>query len=150
LLKHALFANHTDVYRFEQLPGYFRSLKELIIHIPEYLVRYFVDDLTRHDSAWLKGISHLHLNILNQNVRFMPDASIIARARKLAHEVTVTTAHQKYCTLSYRNQYGVPLHKLSVWISPEQYKFKTWREKENLLVVSPDLHPLKEQASGNT
>ncbi len=37
------------------------------------------------------------------------------------------------------------MHKFSVWISPEKYYFKQFSQKENLIIVSPDKHPLREK-----
>jgi hypothetical protein len=75
----------------------------------------------------------------------MPGSGDIDVLKALAGRVTITTAHQKYCSAEYRQQFGLPIHKLSVWISPEQYQFRKWADKEDLLVVSPDQHPMKEE-----
>jgi hypothetical protein len=144
LLKHQMFANNTNVYRFEQLAGFFAGVTDLLIHLPEYMTEYFPGSLTVNDFRWMKQVKHLHLNIMNQNIRLMPEPQKIAVLKKLSDNITITTAHTKYCSKHYRNYYGFPIHKFSVWISPEQYKYVKWAEKENLLVVSPDAHPMKE------
>ena len=144
LVKHSLFDNQTMVYRFEQLNRHFRSLDELIIHIPEFLTDFFIDTLSNSDLAWLRSVGNVQINVMNQNIRLMPPSEVLQKAGQLARRVTITTAHEKYCTPYFRSYFGVPLHKLSVWISPENYKFRSWSEKENLLVISPDEHPLKE------
>lgn len=144
LLKHQMFANDTNVYRFEQLAAYFGKTTNVLIHLPEYMVEYFPGSLTGADLKWLKKMKHVHINIMNQNIRLMPSPEKISELKKLANNITITSAHQKYCSQHYRNYFGVPIHKFSVWISPEQYRFVNWNEKENLLVVSPDAHPLKE------
>jgi hypothetical protein len=144
LLKHHLFANNTNVYRFEQLAAYFGKTTNVLIHLPEYMVEHFPGSLSGADLKWLKGMKQVHLNIMNQNIRLMPAPDKIQELKRLTNNITITTAHQKYCSLHYRNYFGVPIHKFSVWISPEQYHFVNWNEKENLLVVSPDAHPLKE------
>jgi len=143
LVKHTLFANQTSVYRFEQLSFYFKSLQQVIIHVPEYLVSHFFKTLKPIDLKWLNQSGLVHINVLNQNIRLMPAPEILVCLRKIASTITITTAHQKYCTQAYRDYYGFPLHKFSVWISPENYTNKTWAEKENLMVVSPDQHPMK-------
>jgi len=58
-------------------------------------------------------------------------------------KLTCTTAHQKYSTREMRNKLGFPLHKLSTFVSPEQYSKTSYFEKENLMIVSPDYHPTK-------
>ena len=124
LFRHKNFVNNTDVYRFSLLVNKFKKLKEILIHIPEYCVSGFISQLSKKNKIWLSNAGNIHLNILNQNILMMPDLENIAIAKQLFSSVTITTAHQKYCTSFYRNLYGVPIHKLSVWISPEQYHFK--------------------------
>lgn len=144
LLKHEMFANNTNVYRFEQLAAYFNKTTNILIHLPEYMAEYFPDSLSATDLRWLQQMEHVHFNIMNQNIRLMPAPENFSALKRMAHTITITTAHQKYCSPYYRNYFGVPIHKFSVWISPEQYNYVKWTEKENLLVVSPDGHPMKE------
>jgi len=144
LLKHHMFSNNTDIYRFEQLASFFSKTTSIIIHIPEFLAEHFPASLSASDKKWLEKMKHVHFNIMNQNIRLMPTPDKIKGLTELTDKITITTAHQKYCTSHYRDFYGVPIHKLSVWISPEQYQYVKWNEKENLLVVSPDSHPIKE------
>ena len=144
LEKHEQFENNTPVFRFEQIPRYFTHTPRVIIHVPEYLTGKFISTLTDTQRDWLSSRDLVHVNIMNQNIRLMPGAEIISLVSQVAQKITITTAHQKYCTPAHRKEYGVPIHKFSVWISPEQYRFVPWKDKENLLVVSPDRHPLKE------
>lgn len=144
LWHHTQFANNTEVFRHNQLRSYFTQVKEIIIHLPEYTCIYFLENLGRKDLHWLKQIKEVHINIMNQNVRLMPEVNVINQLKQLATKVTATTAHQNYCNQQYRQLYNIPLHKFSVWISPEKYTFRKYGEKENLMVVSPDEHPLKE------
>jgi hypothetical protein len=143
-LKHQMFENETMVFRFEQMAANFKGVKEVLIHLPEFLTEYWIPSLTHQDQRWFDQMNRVHVNIMNQNIQYMPSPETILSIRDWCDEVTITTAHQKYCTASYRQQFGVPIHKFSVWISPEGYQFRNWKDKQNLLVVSPDAHPLKE------
>jgi len=145
LFRHTQFKNDTNVFRFSQLRQYFGSLSEVIIHIPEFTCGYFLEHLSEQDKDWLAAIPYLQINILNQNIRLMPGDEIIGKIKALADKVTCTTAHQRYCTEEYRRKFGVPLHKLSVWISPEKYHFVQFAEKENLIIISPDPHPSRDE-----
>lgn len=145
LWQHTQFANKTKVFRHSQLSSYFTQVKEVIIHLPEYTCSYYLENLGKKDLQWLKQIEQVHINIMNQNVLLMPEVKVIDQLKQLATKVTATTAHQKYCNQHYRQLYNIPLHKFSVWISPEKYTFRQFSDKENLIVVSPDEHPLKEQ-----
>jgi hypothetical protein len=145
LFRHTQFENHTDVFRFDQLQAYFSAADEVLFHIPEFICDYFLGHLTDGDRKWLAGLKDLHINILNQNIRYMPAPEVIDRLRRLAGKVTNTTAHQKYCNPHYRALFNIPVHKFSVWISPEQYQFRQYAEKENLIVVSPDMSTFKQE-----
>jgi len=59
--------------------------------------------------------------------------------------VTATTAHEAYSNSATRQALGVTVHKLSVYFGPELYKRTAYQDKEPILVVSHDEHPLKEQ-----
>ena len=146
--KHVQFKNRTDVFRYSQLHCYFQSVDEVLIHLPEYLCGYFLNLWHESDLNWLKNVNRRHINILNQSVTLMPSLKDIQLLKKCANLVTATTAHQQYCSQKYRDAYQIPLHKFSVWISPEKYFFRTYEEKENLMVVSPDEHPEREAILG--
>ncbi|MHA4808300.1 hypothetical protein ACX0G9_09330 [Flavitalea flava] len=143
LFRHTQFVNQTDVFRLSQLRKYFKQAKEVIFHLPEFACAYFLENLEKEDKAWLGQLGKVHINIMNQNVRLMPSSEVLDNLKDLAHLVTATTAHQRYCSQHYREAYGMPLHKFSVWISPEKYTFRQYRDKENLIIVSPDERPGK-------
>ena len=145
LLKHEKFENSTMVFRFSQLKKYFTHLSSILIHIPEFMASRFQENLSTGDLIWLQKIPLIHLNVMNQNIKLMPEPVILNSVKKITSRITITTAHTQYCTPHYRQYYGVPLHKLSVWISPEQYRYTLWNDKESLLVVSPDPHSMKEE-----
>ena len=144
LLKYNNFNNNTLVYRFNQVHQFFNNLDEIIIHIPDYMAKLFKQSLSQKELFYLSKIPKVHINIMNQNIRLMPIPNEIETLKSITPLVTITTAHQQYCTQHYSNYFNVPVHKLSVWISPEQYVFKQKEDKENLLIYSPDPHPEKE------
>jgi hypothetical protein len=144
LTRHENFENLSPVFRFSQFAEKFPRLDSVMVHVPEFMVDRFGASFSGKVRKWWYSIPERSLNVLNQNIKLMPDPEQIGALRSLADAITITTAHQKYCTLEFRALYGVPLHKLSVWISPEQYQYKAWAEKEDLLVASPDPHPNKD------
>lgn len=145
LLRHNMFENQTMVFRFEQLAIFFVNVKAVLFHLPEFMVTHFMHTLNIKDKAWINQMQEVHINVMNQNIRLMPEPAELAGLKQVGGKITITTAHQKYCTGFYRDYYGVPIHKFSVWISPEQYHFNKWQGKKDLLVVSPDEHPLKSE-----
>ena len=144
LLEHTQFENRTKIFRFDQLAGFFKNVQDIIIHIPEFLVSRFCETLSKKDKVWIDSMKNVHFNIMNQNIRLMPSPDQIQVLKRFGNKVTITTAHQQYCSPHFRSFYAVPIHKFSVWISPEQYKFVPWHLKENLMVVSPDKHSLRD------
>ncbi len=142
-LKHSQFKNSTTVFRFTQVRNYFKNAESVLLHVPEFLSPHLLHNLKEADKVFLKSRQKVHLNILNQNILLMPSADEIVMLKNFAGQLTITTAHQQYSNIHYRQLYNVPLHKFSVWISPEKYYFKQFEEKQNLIIVSPDSHPRK-------
>jgi hypothetical protein len=138
LLKHTRFENDITVYRLDLILKYFTDIEDLIIHIPEIFVHEFEIRLNKFEKYSLNKISNLHINILNQNIRLMPSKNEIDILRKYSKNITITTAHSKYSTLFFRNLYGVPLHFFSTFASPENYINTSYKQKKNLLLLSPD------------
>jgi hypothetical protein len=130
------FKNETEVFSPELIENYFTQINELILHIPELYVADFVRN--HQQNIWFKGINSIQINILNQNIQLMPDHNVLNELQSNFSSCTITTAHKKYCNLYYKNSYGIPLHQLSVWISPENYLKKSGHEKDNLILFSPD------------
>ncbi len=145
LIKHTQFENNTTVFRFSQLQTFFKEAEEILFHLPEFMCSYFIEKINGKEKKWVNKISQVNINILNQNVLLMPNLEVIQLLKKNYKQVTISTAHDKYCNQEFRKLYNVPLHKLSVWISPEQYIFKRWNEKENIILLSPDKHATNDE-----
>jgi hypothetical protein len=143
LIKFNRFENSIPIFRFEQLAISFGNVKEVIIHLPEYMTSNFITTLHKREKEWLAN-KNVHYNILIQSIRIAPSVEAVRCLLNHANKVTVTTAHEKYSSPFYRKLYDVPLHKFSTWVSPEQYYFRTYINKDNLIVVSPDEHPIKD------
>jgi hypothetical protein len=118
-----------------------------MIHIPEYYISQFVRALSIRDYLRLNKIKVLHFNIMIQNIRLLSPQDDINKIKKLG-KLTCTTAHEKYSTLEMQRKLGVPLHKLSTYVSPEKYDRKGYVEKEDLMIVSYDEHPRKAEVLG--
>ncbi len=144
LLRYTKFKNQNRIYGFSQVLSYFPNLQSLMIHVPEYCVSQFLSNLSSRDCRKLIETKDVHINIVIQNIELLSPVEYVEQLKKLAR-VTCTTAHQRYSALGTRETLGVPLHKLSVYVSPEQYSRKQYAEKEELMVVSPDSHPRKRE-----
>jgi hypothetical protein len=126
-----------------QIENYFSNVNDLLLHIPELYVADFVQN--HQQNSWFKSINSIQINILNQNIQLMPDHNVLNELKSNFSSCTITTAHKKYCNPYFRNSYGITLHQLSVWISPENYHKKSGHEKENLILFSPDHKELTER-----
>ncbi|WP_114781597.1 hypothetical protein [Botryobacter ruber] len=145
LLKFTQFKSDAVILRLEQVLKHFSNANSFLIHVPEFLYPLFIHLISAANYRKLFSGKLLHVNILNQNIKLMPPADFIRNSRSLFHKLTMTTAHERYSTSEVQRLYGIPLHKLSVYGGPERYDFVPFEHKENLMIVSPDSHPLKEQ-----
>ncbi len=144
ILRFTKFKNDIEILDLKEALQYFKKLDSLTIHIPELYVGNFMEGLC-NKSIMLRDHSHdVTMNIMLQNIRMLPSSEDILNLKKIASQVTCTTAHDQYTSQEVRDYLGCPLHLFSVWASPEQYLFKRYSEKRELLVVSPDRHPSKQ------
>ncbi len=139
--KNTLFKNSEMIYEFDELLKKYTNLDNIILHMPEGDVGQIEDSL-RHTSYNLP--KNIHINILNQNIDYMPTLDIISNLYTIASNVTQTTAHIRYCTQEIADRFGLPTHHFSVSLDKSQYKHTTFEHKENLIVYSPDDNPSKE------
>jgi hypothetical protein len=137
LLKYTKFRNSNYLYSLPEVFSFFSKLESLLIHVPELHVHNFEDRFPI--SNILNTIPELHINILLQNIELAPTKEDI---NKLKHfgRITCTTAHQSYSNFDTERALGCRLYKLSVFCSPEQYIRKAYRNKKNIMIISPDPH----------
>jgi hypothetical protein len=138
------FKNDIEIFDFWEVLHHFKNLDVLTIHIPELYVGYFIEGLLNKNIVLRKHSREVVTNIMLQNIRLIPSIGEISNIKILASKVTCTTAHDQYTSQEVRDNLGCPLHLFSVWASPELYLFKSYSEKKDLLVVSPDPHPSKQ------
>lgn len=138
--KYYCFSCESVVYRFAQLASYFEPPQKLMIHIPETYVQFWLEGIDDSFLTWLKKVSFVHINVMNQNILMMPDKKIIDRLKEIANLVTQTIGHEKYCNLQIREKYEIPSHLLIAY-AEVKYHRSAYQQKENLLVYSPDERP---------
>lgn len=138
------FKNDEKIYRWSQIIENSKNVKEMIIHVPEYYADKFYKNMRIKDKCFLKTIKNLQINILNQNLDFMPSPEKIQNLYKLTDKITQTTAHKKYATQEVCNKWNIPTHWFSVFIDYKSYKNVSFENKERLIVISPDKNEYKE------
>ena len=141
LLKYTWFENRNYILDLEALLKRCRPLDHLLMHIPEYAVNDVTEWLTSVSQTLMRSIAEVHLNVLLQNIDMIQGQNLTALMR--FGRVTCTTAHEAYTNFATRERLGVSLHRLSVCVGPDLYARSGYEEKEPLLIVSHDRHPLK-------
>lgn len=134
--KNDLFENDEYIYTFDEVIKKFSNRKNVLIHMPENdisMITMKLPDYMNH----LKQLE-LQINILNQNIKLMPNEHVVSKLQWFTNKVTQTTAHLRYATQELSNQYNTPVHHLSVFIDPKNYKVINYSDKENIIAVSND------------
>ncbi len=138
--KNSLFENEEYIYEFDELIEQNPDVESVILHIPEGDTGLFTNLFDKHiKDIGLKS----HVNILNQNINYMPGQDIIASLYSRADLVTETTAHKRYATQEIADRYGIPTHHFSVYLDQSQYSLVRSIEKKPIILFSPDEHPKK-------
>lgn len=141
--KYTKFTSDFNIYRFDQLKDYFKKLESIIINIPEIYVNPFLYFVTPEEQNWIKNIKVSTFNILNQNNDLMPRPRLVNYLRSMANNITITCAHKRYCVPQLRSSYNASVHWLSA-SNMVKYKYVNYKQKKDILVYSPDYHPMKQ------
>ena len=134
------FRNAETVYRFEQIV-LCDKVEELYIHIPEYAARHFYDLLSPELLKYLKSRKKLYINIMNQNIKLMPEASALKNLRGLATEISQSVAHHAYFGQEFADRYNLPTLLLPAYTDLSPYPGSTFEEKRKLIIYSLDEAP---------
>jgi len=143
ILKYSWFKNRNYILNLESLLRCCGRLDYLLLHIPEYMVNQVSDWLASVSPMLLRNVQELQLNVLIQNIDGIKGQNVVGLTR--FGRVTCTTAHEAYTNPGTREALGVSLHRLGTCNGPELYSLSGYQDKENVLIVSHDAHPLKEQ-----
>lgn len=141
--KYSWFKNRNYLLDLDSVLRSCERLDYLLLHIPEYAVNQVLDWLNSASTAYLWNVRQVHLNILLQNIECLQGQNV--SELKGFGKVTCTTAHEAYTNCATRDALGVPVHRLGVCVGPERYSRTGYQEKEPLLIVSHDEHPMKEK-----
>jgi hypothetical protein len=143
LMKYTWFENRNWMLDVESLLKQCKCLDYLLLHIPEYAVNQVLDWLNSAAAKVLQNVREIRLNVLLQNIECAQGQNVSGLKR--FGTVTCTTAHEGYTNAATREELGVSLHRLGVCTGPELYTRSGYEEKEPLLIVSHDEHPMKEK-----
>lgn len=135
VVEYSFFEGRLPMVDFQYITTILKP-KEVIINLPEVFVTIFLNQLTSSQAMWLKTIHKLQINILNQNDLLMPSPVTVNECKLLADSVTITMAHERYCTQSIADRYNVAVSTLTPFL-PDFYRLN-YQQKENIIVLSPD------------
>ena len=144
-LRYRWFRNEGQLINFNLILNSFEPHQSVCLHLLEYYVPYFLQELTPKQKSKLQAMQDLHINVMNQNIQIMPAPEVINQLRQLTPRLTITTAHSSYTTPALRQLYGAPTHLLSAWFEQQEIKKVPYSEKQDILIVSPDEHPDKQK-----
>lgn len=140
LAMYPYFPTQEIIYDFSQVMRQFPNPEKLLIHIPEYYSSNIFSSEKSCEVQYIKRASSLHINILNQNIEFMPEPQALQHLYSLAHNLTQTTAHAVYCSQANSEKWQMPQHHLSA-ILGKDYPFVPYDKKKNWIAYSPDPNP---------
>jgi len=135
------FKNDLVLFNLKYIIKRYKQIEKLEIQLPEIFINSIIENnnKTEYFHSWIKkiGKENIKINILNQN-DFLMSKNGISLLKNITNNITMTVAHEKYASIEKRIEYDVPLHLISPWLTPTPYFFKTFNEKENLILFSPD------------
>lgn len=138
------FPNAEDVFRLEQIVRC-EQVKDLYLHIPEYVAPTFIENLNVDTLNFLKNIETLHINFLNQNFELMPESHEFENLRELTTNLTQSVAHHSYFKQELTDKYNLPTLLLPAYTDLSAYNSSTFENKDNLIIYSLDDAPHKEE-----
>jgi len=142
LLRFTRFRNERTLLDFRLLLERIAPGTPVLLHIPEIFVASFV----KESPGLLPLLAPLEVeyNVLLQNIDSVPARQEVEGLKRLG-PVSFTAAHKSYANAYAGGFCGCPMWHLSVWISPEQYDYRPFQAKKDLVVVSPDHHPERDR-----
>jgi hypothetical protein len=142
ILKYSWFENSRYTLDLDSVLKRCGQLEYLLLHIPDYQVNQVSEWLASASQTLLRNVRELHLNVMIFNIDLMKAQNVAGLTR--FGKVTCTTAHEAYSNPATRATMGVALHRLVICTGAEFYSPSPYQDKESILIVSPDTHPLRE------
>jgi len=135
VVTYSMFEPRLQMYHFSDIVAATHPEK-LILHIPEFYLPGFINDLNVMQKQWLLSIPYLHINIMDQNHEYFPDRGYIEHCKVYTDKVTISTAHTEYTSDEVAEEVDCPIKLLTPFL-PEFYRIP-FGEKEKIIAVSHD------------
>lgn len=142
LYQYTKFKNSIKLVELNMLLSKINNKCTVLLHIPEL----YVDKFSKQMKITSIDYPHVdwRFNVLLQNIDRVPQKSSVELLQNYG-KVTCTTAHIAYCNKDTEILLGCPVHLFSTFASPEKYIHKPYEEKENIIILSPDKHPRRNE-----
>lgn len=131
--------NNFFVYNLKYLHKLFNKSNLILLHVPEYYYQTLSKDISEGNYDFKK----VKINILNQNAEYMPSHEVVQKYISLYRCVTMTLAFKCNEDIDYPYLTSRAYH-LGAWFYGRVDRLVPFEEKENLCIISPDEHPIKE------
>lgn len=136
------FINSENVFRFNQIER-LKNVKQLYLHIPEYATRDFIDNLSSEEIRFLLNVKEVNINILNQNIKLMPEKQEFRSLKRISNSLTQSVAHHAYFNQQIADKYNLPTLLLPAYTDLSNYQKSSFKEKKKLIIYSLDDAPFK-------
>lgn len=136
------FRNDYFIYNLLDLKKCLLNANKILVHVPEDFYVDYSKKILKY--SLLPLAKRTRLNILNQNELLMPSQKQVEEYKKLYASVSMTLAFE----VNLHNQYPYLDHEpyfLSSWFYGNEVEEVEYNKKQDLCIISPDKHPLKEQ-----
>lgn len=143
--RNTFFNNDEIIYRFSQIAEVAGSFDSLMVHIPEYSVKNFCNNLSAKEKESLKKCKDLHFNIMTQNIELAPSNADIEQLRSISDKLTQTVAHARCANQDICSSMGIITHFFGTYLDLSGYAKTPFKEKKKLILFSPDKSPYKKE-----
>lgn len=141
-IRNSSFRNSETVFRFDQI-RLFSEVSHLQLLIPEYATVDFLHNTSQRTLEYLLNRDHLHINILNQNTRLMPEPETFRDLRRIADSIGQSVSHHAFFGQAFADHYDLPSLLLPAYTDLTPYPPLPATEKENLIIYSDDEAPYR-------
>jgi hypothetical protein len=141
-IRNSSFTNTETVYRFDQILT-FRNVRNLQLHIPEYTTNDFYENLSVDLINYLNNLENVHINILNQNIRLMPEPDKYKDLYLISDTMGQSVSHHSFFNKKIADYYKLPTLLLPAYTDLSQYDAVDFDKKEKIIIYSDDEAPYK-------
>jgi len=135
------FKNTEKILRWEQIINNCSRCEELVIHVPEFFAGNLKGALGKGDLDKLRALRKVRVNVLNQNIDFMPSKGDLQSLYSLTEDVGHSVGFERFSSQQTCNSYGMPLYFVPSYIDLSNCVTSDFSTKKKLILYSNDYVP---------